>query len=345
MGSYIWASITLTSYGTRIRRRMNERDMVSRGIYTDCLLNYETVKYFGGEEYEAQRYTEAIGNYQSLEKRVVHCFLFSNRTCVSFCSRMPMLITPVVYLNFLNLVQTFIITSGLLVSSLIIASRITRGRSNTSDFVVAYYAQLNLTTYSCPTTIKLPHCTIVPSKSPAADVLPSLVKVEQAKHHPPPPLPLSRPPTWLRAYPNRRSRHPHSNALKPVSRNRRRIQDPVLFNASIVYNITYGQPSATPPDENTIVSSAQAGQTHERIMSFPKGYETKVGKRGVRLSGVRSNGWRLLGLVRTVPFLPVPFLSLSHILTTLLLTTPATTHHHLSLIIEIHFSITCDLRL
>lgn len=46
-----------------------------RGIHTDCLLNYETVKYFGGEEYEAQRYTEAIEEYQSLEKRVVReCF-------------------------------------------------------------------------------------------------------------------------------------------------------------------------------------------------------------------------------------------------------------------------------
>ncbi|KAG1721531.1 hypothetical protein EDB19DRAFT_1772473, partial [Suillus lakei] len=34
----------------------------------DCLLNYGTVRYFGGEEYEAQRYTEAIGEYQSLER-------------------------------------------------------------------------------------------------------------------------------------------------------------------------------------------------------------------------------------------------------------------------------------
>ncbi|KAG1837929.1 hypothetical protein DFJ58DRAFT_814989, partial [Suillus subalutaceus] len=58
MGSYIWASITLTSYRTRIQRRMNERDLViTRGIHTDCLLHYKI-------EYEAQRYTEAIGEYQ-----------------------------------------------------------------------------------------------------------------------------------------------------------------------------------------------------------------------------------------------------------------------------------------
>ncbi|KAG0697254.1 hypothetical protein DFH29DRAFT_1022902 [Suillus ampliporus] len=83
---------------------MNELDAVTRGIHTDCLLNYETVKYF---------------EYQTLERRVV------------------------IFLNFLNLVQTLIITSGLLVGSLIVALRITRGQSNTSDFVVfiTYYAQ------------------------------------------------------------------------------------------------------------------------------------------------------------------------------------------------------------
>ncbi|KAG0708293.1 ABC transporter type 1, transmembrane domain-containing protein [Suillus ampliporus] len=120
MASYIWASVVLTRHRTRIRRQMNERDVVTRGIHTDCLLNYETVEYFGGEEYEAQRYTNAIGEYQPLERRVV------------------------LSLNLLNLVQTLIITCGLLVGSLIVALRITRGQSNTSDFVVfiTYYAQL-----------------------------------------------------------------------------------------------------------------------------------------------------------------------------------------------------------
>ncbi|KAG1724276.1 P-loop containing nucleoside triphosphate hydrolase protein [Suillus lakei] len=62
-------------------------------------------------------------------------------------------------------------------------------------------------------------------------------------------------------------------------------QDPVLFNATIGYDIAYGQPSTTPADENTIISSAQAAQIHDRIMSFLEGYETKVRERGVRLSG------------------------------------------------------------
>jgi ABC-type transport system involved in Fe-S cluster assembly fused permease/ATPase subunit len=44
---------------------------ITRGIHTDCLLNYETVKYFNGEEYEGERYRDSIKNYQTFEYRVV----------------------------------------------------------------------------------------------------------------------------------------------------------------------------------------------------------------------------------------------------------------------------------
>jgi ABC-type transport system involved in Fe-S cluster assembly fused permease/ATPase subunit len=50
---------------------MVDRDVVTRGIHTDCLLNYETVKYFGGEEYEGDRYRNAIRDYQAMEYTVV----------------------------------------------------------------------------------------------------------------------------------------------------------------------------------------------------------------------------------------------------------------------------------
>ena len=102
------------------------------------------MKYFGGEEYEAERYTGAIGEYQTFERRVVRecCFLRSHQWSHSY---------SIVSLNLLNLAQTFIITSGLLVGSMIVASRITKGQSNTSDFVVfiTYYAQVGIP-LTCP---------------------------------------------------------------------------------------------------------------------------------------------------------------------------------------------------
>ena len=50
---------------------MNDRDIVTRGIHTDCLLNYETVKYFNGEQHEGERYRVALAGYQALEYRVI----------------------------------------------------------------------------------------------------------------------------------------------------------------------------------------------------------------------------------------------------------------------------------
>lgn len=56
----------------------------------------------------------------------------------------------------------------------------------------------------------------------------------------------------------------------------------MAHSESIRYNISYGDPQA--PAES-VEAAAKAAQIHERILTFPDGYETKVGERGVRLSG------------------------------------------------------------
>jgi len=60
LSAYVVASVLLTRWRTRLRRAMNERDTITRGIHTDCLLNYETVKYFNGEEHEGERYRDFV---------------------------------------------------------------------------------------------------------------------------------------------------------------------------------------------------------------------------------------------------------------------------------------------
>lgn len=47
---------------------------ITRGIHTDCLLNYETVKYFNGEQHESERYADAIRQYQAVEFKVLGAF-------------------------------------------------------------------------------------------------------------------------------------------------------------------------------------------------------------------------------------------------------------------------------
>ena len=60
------------------------------------------------------------------------------------------------------------------------------------------------------------------------------------------------------------------------------LQDTLLFSATIRENIAYGRPDAS---EEEVIAAAKASQAHDFIMSFPKGYDTEVGERGITLSG------------------------------------------------------------
>jgi ATP-binding cassette subfamily B protein len=60
------------------------------------------------------------------------------------------------------------------------------------------------------------------------------------------------------------------------------LQDPFLFSQTIGENIAYGRPDAT---REAIIEAAKAARAHDFIMSFPEGYDTRVGERGVTLSG------------------------------------------------------------
>jgi ATP-binding cassette subfamily B protein len=71
-------------------------------------------------------------------------------------------------------------------------------------------------------------------------------------------------------------------------------QDTVLFNDTIRYNIAYGRPDAS---EAEIVEAAKAAQIHDFVLSLPKGYDTQVGERGLKLSGGEK---QRVGIARTI---------------------------------------------
>ena len=59
-------------------------------------------------------------------------------------------------------------------------------------------------------------------------------------------------------------------------------QDTVLFNETILYNIAYGRPDAT---REEVEAAAQAARLHDFVAALPDGYDTRVGERGLKLSG------------------------------------------------------------
>jgi ABC-type transport system involved in Fe-S cluster assembly fused permease/ATPase subunit len=311
MFAYVSASVILTRWRTQLKRQMNERDIVTRGIHTDCLLNYETVKYFNGERHEGERYAEALREYQELEYKVITS------------------------LNLLNLIQNFIITLGLLVGSLMVAHEIISGSSDSSQFVIfiTYLAQLYGPLNQLGTIYRsintslvdtekllalLNEPTEVNDKPNAPDLVVQNGEIEFENVH--------------FSYDGRSSaltgvsfKVPKGSSVALVGESgsgkstilrllyrfydlregegrilidgqdirditqrslRQAIgvvpQESILFNSSIAYNIGYGKFGST-PDE--VEAAARSAQMHDRIMSFPDGYNTKVGERGVRLSG------------------------------------------------------------
>uniref|UniRef100_A0A0W0EYS8 Putative mitochondrial half-size ABC transporter n=1 Tax=Moniliophthora roreri TaxID=221103 RepID=A0A0W0EYS8_MONRR len=311
MFAYVSASVVLTQWRTRIRRQMNERDVITRGIHTDCLLNYETVKYFGGEEHEAARYRDAIQQYQTLEYRVI------------------------ISLNILNLIQNFIITAGLLVGSIIVARRVTSKQSDPSDFVIfiTYLAQLytplNQLGYlyrsvnqSLVDTEKLLRLLNEPTDINDLPNAPDLIVQDGEIEFDNVSFSYDGRTTALNGVSFKvpkgssvalvgESGSGKSTILRLLFRfydlaeGQGRIlidgkdirevtqkslrqaigvvpQDSVLFNTTIAYNIGYGKFGAS---QEEVEIAAKSAQMHDRIMSFPDGYETVVGERGVRLSG------------------------------------------------------------
>ncbi|KAF7782451.1 hypothetical protein Agabi119p4_1827 [Agaricus bisporus var. burnettii] len=312
MIAYVYASVTLTRYRTRVRRQMNDRDVITRGIHTDCLLNYETVKYFSGEEHEGERYREAIREYQALEYKVI------------------------IYLNLLNLVQNFIITLGLLGGSFMVAYRITQHPEDGSRKFVSFityltqlYGPLNQLGYiyrsvnqSLVDTERLLALLNEPSEVNDKENAPDLAvtsgeiefdnvsfsydyrttalngvsfKVPKGSSVALVGESGSGKSTILRLlyrfYDLREGEGRiliDGQDIRDVTQRSLRQaigvvpQDPILFNSTIGYNIGYGKIGATPEE---IEEATKSAQMHDRIMSFPDGYNTKTGERGVRLSG------------------------------------------------------------
>ncbi|WFD29407.1 ATP-binding cassette-type vacuolar membrane transporter Hmt1 [Malassezia sp. CBS 17886] len=307
---YTWCSVQITTWRTQLRREMNSRDAVCRAITTDTLLNYETVKCYGNEAYESQRYRVALEAYREAEFRLTAS------------------------LNMLNLIQNVILACGTLVTVLLVAYAVVQGHTTPSEFVVfvSYLQQVYQPLSMLGTLYRVVNQNLVDT-----DKLMELLEEEVDIRDAPDAKDLvvtrgaiefddvhfaydgGRMPA-LKGLSFRLGGHERialvgeSGAGKStllrllfrfydVSQGRILIdgqdirgvtqqslrraigivpQEPSLFNTDIRHNILYGDIDAS---DEAVVAAAAAAQINDRILEFPDGYETVVGERGVRLSG------------------------------------------------------------
>ncbi|NBT32068.1 MAG: ABC transporter ATP-binding protein/permease [Rhodobacteraceae bacterium] len=321
IGLYVWFTFAVTEWRVKIRKQMNDQDTDANQKAIDSLLNFETVKYFGAEKWEADRYGTSMAAYAEAAVRTNYS------------------------LALLNFGQAFIITAGLVVVMVMAALSVSTGELTVGDFVMvnAYMIQITMPLNFLGTVYREIRQALIDmgdmfdlldqpaevTDKPNANVL----KVQEGRielqdvhfgYDPERPIlkgisltvnagetlaivgssgsgksTIGR--LLFRFYDVTEGRFMiDGQDLRDVTQASLHSQigvvpqDTVLFNDTIHYNIAYGRPTAT---EDEIVAAAKAAKIHDFILSLPQGYETTVGERGLKLSGGEK---QRVGIARTL---------------------------------------------
>jgi len=309
LAAYIVFTIKVSNWRIDIRRAVNENDSAANSRAIDSLLNYETVKYFNNEAWEARRYDEQLVKWEEAATR-------SQTT-----------------LAFLNLGQQAIIALGVTAMMWRAASGVVDGTMTIGDlvlvnaFLIQLYMPLNflgivyreirqaLTDIERMFNLLKTHREI--ADAPDARDLPAgplQINFDSVSFAYDPERVILKNLSFAIAPGRSVAVVGHSGAGKStlsrllyrfydVTGGAIRInghdlrglkqgalraaigivpQDTVLFNDSIFYNINYGRPEAS---REEVYAAARAAQLHDFIESLPQKYETKVGERGLKLSG------------------------------------------------------------
>ena len=318
---YTLFTFKVTEWRVAIRKRMNERDTDANQKAIDSLLNFETVKYFGAEQREATRYDASMRGYEAeaiktqislaglnfgqsliITTGLVIVLVMAaldvqagNLTVGQFTAVNLYMIQITMPLNFLGTVYREIRQAlvdmgemfGLLEQPAEVTDkpdakelRVEGGRINLRDVQFGYDADrgilkgVDIDVAPVQTVALVGHSgsgksTIGRLLFRFYDVTGGAIEID-------------------------------GQDLRDVTQESLRAaigvvpQDTVLFNDTVGYNIGYGKPDAS---QAQIEKAARAARIHDFIASLPEGYETKVGERGLKLSGGEK---QRVGIARTI---------------------------------------------
>jgi ATP-binding cassette subfamily B protein len=306
---YMAFTITITEWRMDIRRRANELDSRANTRAIDSLLNYETVKYFNNEEYEARRYDENLQKYESAAVK--------NEASLGVLNIGQSLIIAAAVTLLMILAAGGVVSSKLTLGDLVLVNGLLIQLYIPLNFLGMVYREIKQALADMDRMFRLLKQDREVEDRPGAQALaarsatvrfenvdfsyearrqilfgvsfeiPAGSKVAVVGHSGSGKSTLAR--LLYRFYDVGSGRVSINGTdirdLKQASlRGAIGIvpQDTVLFNDTILYNIHYGRPEASLAD---VVDAARAAHIHEFIESLPDKYESKVGERGLKLSG------------------------------------------------------------
>ncbi|MDP1649136.1 MAG: ABC transporter ATP-binding protein/permease [Rubrivivax sp.] len=306
---YIVFTITVTEWRTQFRRQMNELDSAAHSRAIDALINYETVKYFNNEDFEARRYDENLERLRraSLKSQSTLSLLNSGQQTIIAVALVAMLWRATLgvtegrlTLGDLVMINAFMIQLYIPLSFLGVMYREIKQALTDLDKMFTLLEK-NREVDDAPGarplrvdqgTVRFEHVDFAydPSRPILHDLrfeIPAGKTVAVVGPSGAGKSTLAR--LLFRFY------DVGAGAITIDGQDIRQVtqaslrqaigivpQDTVLFNDTVEYNIAYGRPGAT---RSEVEAAARAAHIHDFIKASPKGYDTMVGERGLKLSG------------------------------------------------------------
>jgi ATP-binding cassette subfamily B protein len=318
---YVWFTLAITEWRVKLRRVMNEQDTDANQKAIDSLLNFETVKYFGAATREAARYDQAMAGYEAAALKTSYSLAFLNfgqavlitsglvavmllaalgvqageLTVGDFVLVNAYMIQITMPLNFLGTVYREIrqaLVDMRQMFDLLDEPPEVRDRTNASALTITN-GRVSFESVSFSYEPERPILRDVSIDIPAGQTIAIVGPSGSGKST------IGR--LLFRFY------DVTGGAVLIDGQDVRDVtqdslhqaigvvpQDTVLFNDTIYYNIAYGREFAT---HDEIINAARDAQIHEFIMSLPDQYDTRVGERGLKLSGGEK---QRVGIARTL---------------------------------------------
>ena len=307
---YIFFTVRITEWRTQFRKQANEFDSAAHTRAIDSLLNYETVKYFGNERFEAGRYDESLERLRLSRLKA--------QTSLSLLNTGQQLIIAAALVTMLWRATEGVVAGRMTLGDLVMINAFMIQLYIPLNFLGVLYREIKQSLTDLDKLFVLMDREREVADAPGAHALalqgaPDVVfdRVSFAYESDRPILkdisftiPAGK--TVAVVGPSGSGKSTlarlmfrfydvQQGFIRIAGQDIRQVtqssvrqalgivpQDTVLFNDSVAYNIAYGRPGASQAE---IEGAARSARIHDFIASTPKGYQTSVGERGLKLSG------------------------------------------------------------